>query len=98
MLKIQEGTTDGEIAFTLKPVTYPKVLDEEKREYLPEFIHLDIAKDRRVIFAGDMARSVLKQLRDSLDQALSVQEVKTATVEKLQTPTVKKQRKKSALN
>ncbi|MFH1246961.1 MAG: hypothetical protein V1644_01140 [Candidatus Micrarchaeota archaeon] len=79
LLKIHEinSAEGGELAFNLKPVKYPKVLDEEKHAYLPEYIHLDIAKDQRIIFAGDMARNMLKQLRDSLDQALSTDEIKT---------------------
>ncbi len=95
MLKIQDESANGEIAFSLKPINYPKVLDEEKREYLPEYIHLDIMSSGRKIFAGDLGRNMMKQLRDSLDQVLSIQEVKTATVEKIKTPTVKKQKKKS---
>src|SRR3989338_7333170 len=64
VLKLQDGPREGEIAFSLKPVNYPKVLDEEKREYLPEYIHLDIMSSGRKIFAGDLGRNMMKQLRD----------------------------------
>ncbi len=81
-LKInQENNSDSsELSFRIKPIKYPKVLDEEKREYLPEFIHLDITRNKQVIFGGDLARSVLKQLRDGLDQALMVQDANTTVV------------------
>ncbi len=82
LLKIEAIQEQPGLVFKLKPVKYPKVLDEEKREYLPEFIHLDIANDKRVIFAGDLARTALKNLRDSLDQVLSTQEAKTTTVQR----------------
>ncbi len=80
MLKIQDSATAGEIAFSLTPITYPKVLDEEKHAYLPEYIHLDIMSSGRKIFAGDLGRAMMKQLRDSLDQVLSNDGAKTAAL------------------
>ncbi len=77
----QEINSDAsELSFKIKPIKYPKVLDEEKREYLPEFIHLDITRNKQVIFGGDLARNVLKQLRDGLDQALMVQDANATVV------------------
>ncbi len=79
--KINEPGKAGQLVFKLKPIKYPKILDEEKRAYLPEFIHLDISIGRHIVYAGDLARSVLKNLRDSLDQALSTEETKTSAVQ-----------------
>ena len=76
----KETSSTNEFSFRIKPVKYPKVLDEEKREYLPEFIHLDITRNKQLIFGGDLARNVLKQLRDNLDQALMVQDAKATIV------------------
>ncbi len=72
------------LKFELKPIKYPKVLDEEKHSYLPEFIQMDISAGQTTIFAGNLARNVVKQLRDSLDQVLSIEvEKSTATTKKL---------------
>ncbi|MFH0713188.1 MAG: hypothetical protein V1722_01515 [Candidatus Micrarchaeota archaeon] len=71
-IKIENIVNHGQVVFKLKPLRYPQVLDEEKNKYVPELIHLDIANNKGVIFAGDVGRSVLKQLRDSMDQALAI--------------------------
>ncbi len=71
---------NGELGFRVKPVQYPKVLDEDKRQYLPEFIHLDITTNKQLVFTGNLARNALKQLRDAIDQALSAEEPKIAIV------------------
>lgn len=91
-LRIEEFGNGG-LVFLMKPVTYPKVLDEEKRAYLPEFIHLDILSSGRKVFAGDLGRGVMKQLRDSLDQVLATEVGKSTTT--MQKPAVKKTKKKS---
>lgn len=90
-LRIEQPENNG-LVFKMKPIKYPKVLDEEKHGYLPEFIHLDILSSGKKIFAGDLGRSVMKQLRDSLDQVLSTEQPKATTLQK---PAVKKTRKKN---
>ncbi len=79
-LMSKENISLGPLQFRLKPIAYPKILDEERRAYLPEFIHLNITSGSHVLFAGNLARGVVKQLRDSLDQVLKTEEAKTTTV------------------
>ena len=45
-IRMMDGVESNGLVFKMKPVKYPKVLDDEKREYLPEFIHLDILSKR----------------------------------------------------
>ncbi|MFA6048689.1 MAG: hypothetical protein WC792_01940 [Candidatus Micrarchaeia archaeon] len=66
---------DGQIGFRIFPIAYPKVMDEELRDFAPEFIHLDILKGRHVLFGGNVARDALKNFRDMLSTALVIKEV-----------------------
>ena len=62
----------GNIGFTLSPIAYPQVHDEELRTFAPEFIRMDISGDNGPIFAGNLSRDVLKQFRQTIDTALEM--------------------------
>lgn len=66
---------EGQIGFRIFPIAYPKVMDEELRDFAPEFIHLDILKGRHVLFGGNVARDALKNFRDMLSTVLVIKEV-----------------------
>lgn len=91
----------GNIAFKFSPLKYPKVLDEETRQYVPEFIHIDIRKDNKPLFSGNMARQAVKQFSETINQALSAREPPKLTSTTTLAPTApqitpkKKTRKKS---
>ncbi len=69
------GETQGQVGFRIYPLAYPKVLDEDLRDYAPEFVHLDVLKGRRIVFGGNIARDALKNFRDMLSTVLLVKEV-----------------------
>ncbi len=73
-----EGETEGQVGFRIYPLAYPKVLDEDLRDYAPEFVHLDVLKGRRIVFGGNIARDALKNFRDMLSTVLLIKEVQPA--------------------
>jgi len=95
--KEPEKDGEGQIAFQLYPIAYPRILDDELHDYAPELIHIDIARDNFKIFSGNIARNTLRQLRDAIGGVLTVKEVPIAAVQKpavqnapLQNPSVQK--------
>ncbi|MFQ5406615.1 MAG: hypothetical protein ACE5DI_05670 [Candidatus Micrarchaeia archaeon] len=70
-----KAEAEGKIGFRVYPLEYPKVLDEDLKDYAPEFIHLDIAKGNSVLFGGNIARSALKQFRDMLNKVLKITDI-----------------------
>ena len=72
------GSHGGNIGFRLYPLSYPRVHDEELRSFAPEFIHIDILSGSSIIFAGNMARDVLKQFREAVSRVLEIKEVPDA--------------------
>ncbi len=72
--KARQGAFGGNIIFNLTPLRYPKVLDEEMREFAPEFIRLEVRQGSATLFAGDLARSAMKQLRDAISGVLAIKD------------------------
>lgn len=70
----RQGPAVGNVVFNLTPLRYPKVLDEEMREFAPEFIRLEVRQGRATLFAGDLARDAMKQLRDAISGVLTIKD------------------------
>ena len=68
------NSSNGNIAFKFSPLKYPKVLDEETREYVPELIRIDINSGSQTIFSGNMARNALKQFQKTISDALTMKD------------------------
>ncbi len=86
---------EGQVSFRMYPVQYPKVLDEELRDFAPEFIHLDVVKGRSIVFGGNIARNALKNFREMVSTVLSVKDVQPP-VQSGQPPKPVKKEAKSA--
>lgn len=71
--------SNGMLGFRLTPVAYPKVMDNELRDYAPEFISVNIEQNGVAMFSGSFARDALKQFRDGINQVLNVKSVPSAT-------------------
>ena len=67
--------SNGVLGFRLTPVAYPKVMDNELRDYAPEFISVNIEQNGVALFSGNFARDALKQFRNGIDQVLNVKNV-----------------------
>ncbi len=73
----KKEAANGEISFQLYPLSHPKAYDEELKDYAPELIHVDIARNNSVLFSGHMPRQMLKQLRNAISTVLQAKEVAT---------------------
>ncbi|MGB9577364.1 MAG: hypothetical protein ACP5O3_03195 [Candidatus Micrarchaeia archaeon] len=67
----KESIQSSSLGFRVYPLAYPKVLDEEGRNYVPELIHVDIQTGNGIVFRGNFKREALKQLENALSQALA---------------------------
>ncbi len=67
--------SNGVLGFRLTPVAYPKVMDNELRDFAPEFISVNIEQNGVAMFSGSFARDALKQFRDGINQVLNVKSV-----------------------
>ncbi len=70
----QAGGVPGTVGFNITPLSYPKVLDRELRDFAPEFIRFDIKQNGARVFSANLARDAIRQLRDTLATALEVKE------------------------
>ncbi len=71
--------SNGVLGFRLTPVAYPKVMDNELRDFAPEFISVNIEQNGVAMFSGSFARDALKQFRDGINQVLNVKSAPSAT-------------------
>lgn len=76
----------GEVGFRLTPLRYPKILDQELREFAPEFIRLDIKQNGVLVFSANLARDALRQLRDAVQATLEAKDVVAQRVSKQLAP------------
>ncbi len=60
------------VGFKVKPVDYPKVMDDSQKSYVPEFIEFDVAKNNGVVFQGKFERKTMEKLRDLINNALNM--------------------------
>ena len=86
------NSNSGNIAFKFAPLKYPKVLDEETREYVPELIRIDINNGNQTIFSGNMARNALKQFQNTITDALAMKDNATTTAPVVAAPISEKKK------
>jgi hypothetical protein len=60
------------IGFKVKPLDYPKVMDDNQKTYVSEFIEFDVAKNNGVVFQGKFERKTMEKLRDLINNALNM--------------------------
>lgn len=60
------------IGFKVKPLDYPKVMDDNQKSYVSEFIEFDVAKNNGVVFQGKFERKTMEKLRDLINNALNM--------------------------
>jgi len=66
------------IGFRLAPLSYPKVHDEELRAFVPEYVRVEVVGNTGVLFAGNVPRGVLKQLRQAITDSLEAKQSASA--------------------
>ena len=59
------------VGFKVQPLDYPKVMDESQKNYVPEFIEFDVAKNNGLVFQGRFERKTMEKLRDLINNALN---------------------------
>ncbi len=59
------------VGFKVQPLDYPKVLDDSQKNYVPQFIEFDVAKNNGVVFQGKFERKTMEKLRDLINNALN---------------------------
>jgi len=59
------------VGFKVQPLDYPKIMDENQKNYVPQFIEFDVAKNNAIIFQGKFERKTMEKLRDLINNALN---------------------------
>ena len=69
------------LGFRLAPLSYPKVHDDELRAFVPEYVRVEVVGNTGVLFAGNVPRGVLKQLRQAITDSLEAKQSASAQPE-----------------
>ncbi len=73
--KGQKNADNTRLGFHVTPIAYPKILDSQLRDFAPEFLRFDITANGAKIFTSNLPRDSLRQLKELLDNALSIKQV-----------------------